>query len=207
MGSACSTVVWPSRIIVMSDSRLPPPSGTTSMPSSRAASMIHCRCSRRGCMYDFTEKAPESLQPPHVVAGVVEALDDGPAREVGAVEDEAGGEDARTRHEARLHHLRLAEGLVAAGRRIVGRGDAVGQVREVLPRPLREDVEGRVVQVGVLVEEAGDDRAPGDVHHPGLRRNRDRAGPDGLDAVARPRAIVAASRTSSPFMVTTRAPV
>ena len=45
----------------MSISRSPPPSGTTSMPSSRAAWMIHCRCSRRGCMYDFTEKAPSAF--------------------------------------------------------------------------------------------------------------------------------------------------
>ena len=39
---------WPSAIIVILCSNSEPPSGTTSIPTCRAASMIICRCSRRG---------------------------------------------------------------------------------------------------------------------------------------------------------------
>ena len=79
-------------------------------------------------------------------------------RVVGAVEDEAGGERARSDHPPGLDQLGLTENKVGRSRRIEDRGDAVGQVGRVLPRPLGVDVHGRVVQVGVLVEQEGEPR-------------------------------------------------
>ncbi len=83
----------------------------------------------------------EGLHPADVVPGVVERVDDGPVRIVRSVQDEAGREDPRPGHQTGLDHLRLAEGLLRAGGGIVCRRDAVGEVREVLPGSLGEDVE------------------------------------------------------------------
>ena len=64
---------------------------------------------------------------------------------------------------------RLREYVERRRRRVVGRGDAVGEVRGVLPLRLREDLEAGVVQVRMGVDEAGDDGLAAARRTPALR--------------------------------------
>ena len=106
--SACSIVVWPSRIIVMSVSRSPPPSGTTSMPLLARGLQDPLALLAPRLHVGLDRERAQRLQPPHVLARVVQALDRSRARGVvGAVQDEPGREDARPGHHAGLDHLRL----------------------------------------------------------------------------------------------------
>ena len=138
--------------------------------------------------------------------GVLEVVDRGVDLGVlAAVEDHARRVDARAHHAAGLDHLGLREDVDRRRRRIVGRRDAVGEIRQVLPLGLRVVLEGRVVEMGMGVDEPRDDRLAGGVE-------RSRAGGH-RDAPAAPTATMrssvtttsAASSTSSPFIVTTRA--
>ena len=57
----CSQPVWPSMIMPMLYS-MSPPSAVTRRPRSRAASVTHCRWSRRGCRYSLIITAPHDAR-------------------------------------------------------------------------------------------------------------------------------------------------
>ncbi len=74
-----------------------------------------------------------------------------------AVEDVARRVDARADHQARLHVLGLREDVERGRRGVVHGRHAVGEVGEVLPLGFREELEARVVQVRVGVDESRND--------------------------------------------------
>ncbi|MFO0002497.1 MAG: hypothetical protein ACK559_15310, partial [bacterium] len=79
--------------------------------------------------------------------------------------------------------LGLREDELGAGRRVVHRGDAEVEVDEVAPLLGGQHVAGRVVQVGVGVDQAGDDEFAAQVHLLGAG-GHGAAGADAAQAVA-----------------------
>ena len=89
-------------------------------------------------------------------------------------------------HQPRLDLLGLGEDVERGRRRVVDGRHAVGEVGEVLPLGLGEELEGRVVEMGVGVDQPGDDGLARAVEALRARRDRRRARrADRRDAVAR----------------------
>ena len=159
-------------------------------------------------LVDLDHARAVGLHAAHLVLRVLEVVDLGEdVRLLAAVEHVARGVDARPDHQPRLDLLALGEDVERGRRRVVDRGHAVGEVRDVLPLGFGEELEAGVVQVRVRVDEARDDGLAGAVERFASRREPATV-PDGPTAAIRlpVTKMSAFSRTSSPFIVTTRAP-